>query len=426
MSKQAYLVEKHEINDKHTLFKSLDEVAFLSKNLYNNLNYQVRQEYFEREKAGSSEKLRNLDGSVLYAYAKHTADYKALNAKVANEVVKQVLKNWFDYFASLKSYYENPSKFLGKPKIPGYKDKIHGRNLVHFDKQTISTKKKYTENDLVCLTSLNVVFKSNIKYRDIRHVKIVVINSTCYQLHVVYFNNRKKDVQLDNSLYIGCDFGLDNLCTLTSNKLGFTPVIINGRHIKSINQFYNKRKAEMQSELPEEQKTSKAILRLGNKRRNRLEFYFHQIANYIVQLCLDNNIGNLVLGKNECWKQEISLGKRTNQNFVSIPYNKLIRYLSYKCFNAGINLIITEESYTSKSSLFDLDPLPCYGDDNIPEFSGYREKRGMFKRKGIEGKLSRINADVQGSYNILRKVIPNWFTKEGVEALAVVPVKVTF
>ena len=426
MSKPDLLVEKHVIDDKHELFGLLDTAAFLSKNLYNLLNYRICQEYFERERMGSKAKLLNLDLSVLYAYAKDTSDYKAMNSKVANEVVKQIVKNWFDYFASMKAYSIDPSGFLGKPKPPKYKNKAHGRNLVHFDIQAISKNKKYTKNSLICLTSLGVVFRSNVPRRDVRHVKIVVINDTCYQLHVVYFNNRKQENQLDDSLYMGCDLGLDNLCTLTSNKLGFIPVIVSGSKIKSINQFYNKRKADMQSKLPDDQSVSKPILRLGNKRRQRIEFHFHQTTNYIIQLCLENNIANLVVGKNDGWKQEIALGKRTNQSFVSIPYDKLLRYLKYKCFNAGINLVITEESYTSKSSLLDLDPLPRYGETNIPEFSGYRESRGMYKRKGVSGKYSRINADVNGSYNIIRKVNPNLFTREGVAALAVVPRKVTF
>ena len=221
------LVEKHCIGENHAFFKVLDQACFLSKNLYNLLNYQIRQEYFEREKTGSTEPLSFLATSKLYAFAKNTEDYKALNSKVANEIVKQVIKNWFDYFKAMKAYALDPSLFLGKPKIPGYKDKKHGRNFLHFDIQTISKKKKYKDNSLICLTSLNVAFYSKVPFDLVRHVKIVVVNSTCYQIHVVYINNKRKENALDDSLYMGCDLGIDNLCTLTSNKLGFIPVIVN-------------------------------------------------------------------------------------------------------------------------------------------------------------------------------------------------------
>ena len=198
-------------------------------------------------------------------------------------------------------------------------------------------------------------------------------------------------------------------------------MIINGRPVKSINQYYNKRKADLQKKLGHTG-TTKRMERLTNKRNRRIDHYMHTASKRIIDLLVKKGIGTLVIGKNAGWKQESNLGKRTNQNFVQIPHARFIAMLTYKAELVGIRVIITEESYTSKASFLDGDPLPEYNPDDEKEhtFSGRRVKRGLYRAANGQA----INADCNGSYNIIRKVAPDAFTAEGVEDVAVHPVRI--
>ena len=174
------------------------------------------------------------------------------------------------------------------------------------------------------------------------------------------------------------------------------PILINGKPLKSINQYYNKKLANLKSKLRNEKKTSKRIKSLTNKRNNKVNDYLHKTSRLITNYLVSNNINTLVVGKNKEWKQDVNIGKKNNQNFVQIPHSRLIDMLLYKCKLRGINVIITEESYTSKCSFLD--------DEGIKKhkvYKGNRIKRGLFKSS--EGVL--INADVNGSLNILKKVV---------------------
>ncbi len=200
--------------------------------------------------------------------------------------------------------------------------------------------------------------------------------------------------------------------------------MVNGRPLKSLNQFYNKIKAFLQSQLPDKQPTSRRIKKLTAKRNNRVDSYLHQASRWIIDYLDYRGIGKLIIGKNPLWKQEINNGKRNNQSFVFIPHARFVEMLIYKGIMKGIKVITTEESYTSKASFLSLDYIPTYerergsefksisnravGDDSAHKikFSGYRETRGIYK---ITGENTRINADVNGSYNIMRKVIPTVF-----------------
>ncbi|WP_293164088.1 transposase [Okeania sp. SIO2C9] len=152
--------------------------------------------------------------------------------------------------------------------------------------------------------------------------------------------------------------------------------MINGRPLKSINQYYNKVKSFLQSQLRENQ-SSKRLKKLCNQREFKINDYLHKSSRLIIDTLTNQKIGTLIIGHNEDWKQKINLGKKNNQNFVSVPYNKLIEMLSYKAKMVGIDVIITEESYTSKASFIDNDILPVYrkGQKNQVTFSGKRVKR---------------------------------------------------
>ena len=211
------------------------------------------------------------------------------------------------------------------------------------------------------------------------------------------------------------------MLALTSNQPGFTPLLINGRPLKSINQFYNKRKAQLQSQLKGSRKSSPRIQRLTRWIHQKVDNYLHHASRLIVIFLVSKQIGTLVIGKNAQGKTEIDLGKQTNQNFVSIPHARLIEMLEYKARLVGIKVRVQEESYTSKSNFLNLDPIPVYGPTGTDDvaFSGKRIKRGLY-RTSI-GQL--INSDVNWSYNILRKAIPNAF-RNGIESCVVGPMRV--
>jgi IS605 OrfB family transposase len=194
---------------------------------------------------------------------------------------------------------------------------------------------------------------------------------------------------------------------LTLNKPGFTPMLVNGRPLKSINQFYNKRSSQLQSQLKGSRRTSPRIQRLTRWIDQKVENYLHHTSRLIIDILTVKQIGKLVIGKNAQWKTESDLGKETNQNFVSIPHARLIEMLEYKARLVGITVIRQEESYTSRANFLGLDPIPVYGKtDKDPVFTGKRIKRGLYKTS--VGQL--INSDVNAGYNILRKAIPNAFS----------------
>jgi putative transposase len=235
-----------------------------------------------------------------------------------------------------------------------------------------------------------------------------------------YYECEPKPAPVNPALCAGIDVGLNNLAALTSNKAGFVPRIVNGRPVKSINQFYNKRKARLQSKLGTTG-TSAQVERLAAHRTRQLEHYLHTASRRIIDLLVAEEIGTLVIGKNDGWKQEASLGRRGNQNFVNVPHARFVQMLAYKAELVGIRVMLTEESYTSQASFLDADRLPVYGTaDPVPVFSGRRVKRGLYR--AANGR--RINADVNGAYNTLRKALPNSFG-QGIAGTAVCSVRLS-
>ena len=388
------LVERHKIKPTHRFWQQIDEVCFLSKNLYNYANYQLRQSFIFNN--------RYLGYNQLYHLSKSSPDYKALPAKVSQQVLRLLDKNWKSFFASIVAYKANPNKFNSPPKLPKYKHKVKGRNILTYTIQAIS--KTQLKLGLVKLSGTDICLPT--KASNIQQARIVP-NSGEYVVEIVY-NQEVSKTKVDKNKVAAIDIGVNNLCALTSNKPGFVPVLINGRPLKSLNQFYNKTKAKLQSLLPKNQFLSLRITRLIRKHNNRVDDYLHRASRWIINHLLNNGIGKLIIGHNQGWKQSVNLGTKNNQSFTAIPHSRLIEMLSYKANLLGIEVIVREESYTSVASFLSLDLIPNYGDRDAKQvkFSGYRESRGMYKQKGSK---TRINADVQASYNLLRKEIPGIF-----------------
>jgi IS605 OrfB family transposase len=220
---------------------------------------------------------------------------------------------------------------------------------------------------------------------------------------------------VDYSRTAAIDIGLDNLATVTFNQPDLAPLLVNGRPLKSLNQYYNQECARLQSLLNGDRHTSRRLDAHTDKRNRRVTAYLHLASRRIIDTLVDQHIGTLVIGKNDRWKQDIHLGKRTNQNFVQIPHTRFIQMLCYKCALVGIRVVITEESYTSKCSFLDNEPI-----GKQESYAGRRIHRGLFRAS--DGRI--INADVNGSYNILRKVIPN-ASADGIAVSVVRPVRIT-
>jgi len=401
------LVEQHVIDRKDPRFVAIDSASFASKNLYNAALYVLRQAYILEG--------RYLSYSEMDKRMQQHEAYKALPAKVAQKVLDQLDKAWQSFFDARKAYKEDPTKFLGCPRLPKYKHKTKGRNLLVYTQQAVS--RKGLKRGLIQLSMLPITVKTKQQHLD--QVRIVP-KSSYYVVEVIY-EKAVQPADVNPAFCAGVDIGVNNLAAIASNKPGFVPVLVNGRPAKSINQYYNKRRAQLQKKRKVHEEDTSRMERLTTKRTRRIYHYLHTASRQIIALLVKEGIGTLVIGKNPQWKQGVNQGKRNNQNFVSIPHARFIEMLSYKAELVGIRVVITEESYTSKASFLDLDELPAYNPEETEQyrFSGKRVKRGLYRASGRR----YINSDVNGAYNIIWKVAPDAFAK-GVEGAVVHPVRI--
>jgi putative transposase len=380
------LTEQHILRRGDSRFAAIDRAAFAAKNLYNAANYLVRQPFISQG--------AYLNYYDLHAQMKGHETYQALPRKVSQQVLRMLDKNWRSFFAAMKAYRENPDKFKNRPGLPGYLDKKDGRFALVYTIQALS--QPALKQGVIVPSGLDV----RIQTRQTRIAQVrIVPKGQFYVLEVVY----EKDIELaavDPALVAGIDIGLNNLAAITSNKPGFVPVLVNGRPLKYINQGYNKRRAELQAKLGQPRRT-KRMERLTARRTRQINHYLHTHSRRIIDLLVAEGIGTLVIGKNDGWKQEISIGKRNNQNFVQVPHARFIQMLTYKAELVGIKVVLTNESHTSKCSFLDDEPI-CHHE----HYAGKRIKRGLFRAS--DG-WQIINADVNGAYNIIRKAIPGAF-----------------
>lgn len=391
--KIAQRVEKHIIRESSESYRLLKEFCKRANNLYNHANYLVKKELDAHKKwlrYGELNKILKIDEEF--------PDYRMMpSSHAAQQTLKLLDKNWASYFKALKEWEKDRSKFLGKPKSPKYKKK-GGESILIMTNQVVKledgkiffpktfrgftlTTKIGEKTNLVSLQQIRFIPKPN-------HIVIEVV----YKVVV-------PELKPDNCRYMSLDLGLNNLVAATNN-VGERPFIVNGRVVKSINQYYNKKVGHFQgiAKLLNGRYRTRQIEKITFWRNQKIENYMHKASRYIVDWAVKNDISKIVIGYNKEWKQEINLRKKTNQNFVYIPFYTLVEKIMYKAEDVGIEVILTEESYTSGTSFLDNEPP-------TKEFYNKKRriKRGLFKSSS--GQL--INSDVNGSLQILKKVFPN-------------------
>ncbi|WP_039763642.1 MULTISPECIES: RNA-guided endonuclease InsQ/TnpB family protein [unclassified Caldicellulosiruptor] len=388
-------VERIQIKRNHELWRYCDEICFAAKNLYNYANYITRQEFIKNNKWVRYKELNRI--------LKEHETYKNLPAQTAQQTLRLLDRNWKSFFRAMEEWRRDSSKFNGRPKLPKYKKK-DGKAISVFTNQQCKIKDGY-----LTFPKTDLRLKTRVA-GNLREVRIIP-KGCVYVVEIVYEKEIAEIKRLPKRI-AGIDLGLNNFVTLVNN-IGIKPIVINGRVIKSINQYFNKKRAEFMSYVGN-RGISRRIEKLTLKRNNKIKDFMHKTSRFIVNWCKENNIDTLVIGYNSGWKQEIELGKVNNQNFVSIPFYDFVNMLKYKCEEEeGINFIVVEESYTSGCSFLDREEI------NKTSYNPQRRiKRGLFKsNKGI-----LINADVNSAYNIIRKVFPEAFA-EGIEGVGLHPVR---
>ena len=371
------LVDRHIIKDNR-----FEDICLKSGLLYNYVLYLVRQGIFNKEY------LKEYDLSTKLG-RENQFDFRQLPASVSQQVVGQVFKSVNSWIKLKSDFDRNPDKYNNhRPHLPKYK-KGKKQNMVVFT--TFSCRVK---DDGYIHFVKNVIepIKTNVKKDELKQVRIVP-QATCYVVEVIY-ERKEIDLNLDKDNFLSIDLGLNNLCSCISN-VGIKPFIINGKVIKSLNRWYNKKKARLMSYVGDNG-TSRRIRRISLYRNCWIDDKMHKISKYIVNFCVSNNIGRIIIGLNKEWKQEINIGRRNNQHFVSIPHSKLIDKIMYKAKLLGIEVVTHEESYTSKIDHLAFEEMK-YQDNYL----GKRKRRGLFQSS--IGKL--INADINGAIGIARKVV---------------------
>ena len=390
-----YLTLKQQV--KHLSkkeFRNLKYLSHIAKNLTNEAIYNIRQYYFNKKKY--------LSYNENYKILKNSENYKKLNSNMAQQILKEVDGSFKSFFGLLK-LVKNGKYDNKKIKLPKYLDKDGFTTLVigfvrlKDDMLIIPYSNSFKKTHKEIAIKLPPILKG----KKIKEIRIIPKQySRYFEIQYTYeVEEVQRELNKENGL--GIDLGIDNLCTCVTNT--GASFLIDGRKLKSINQYYNKINAKLQS-IKDKQKIECTTLRqkrIARKRNNRIEDYLSKAARIIINYCLNNDIGKIVLGYNEDFQKNSNIGSINNQNFVNIPYGKLRDKLIYLCKLYGIEFKLQEESYTSKASFFDGDEIPIYDKENPQEyvFSGKRIKRGLYQTK--KGKL--INADCNGALNILRK-----------------------
>ena len=404
MDNEATRVEKHIIKSNNKYYKILDEYCFKSKNLYNFANYHVRKTFID---TGEWLKCNKLD--KMLKQKGMDFDYRNMpTAQSSQQCLKLLDKNWKSFFKSIKDWVKHKDKYSGRPKLPKYLKK-NGRNILILTNQNCKLK-----NNIINFPKSFNGFTLKTKANNIQQVRMLPRNKHIV-IEVVYKINIKDKIK-DNNKYVSIDIGLDNLATLTNN-CNIQPVIINGRKMKSINKYYNKELShyrEIAKRVNNLDYTNR-MNRLTIKRNNMISDLIHKASKSIIEYALSCGANTIIIGNNKDWKRNSSMSKKVNQSFVGIPHQDLINKIIYKAENIGLNVIVTEESYTSGTSFLD---------NELPIKENYKKERRIFRGLFKTNKGRLINADVNGSLQIMKKVFSNAFDGYEIEGLGLTPIKV--
>jgi len=391
-----YLTIKQQV--KHLSkedYKTLRELCHIAKNLANEAMYNIRQYYFMEGEFLKYEKN--------YTLLKNSPNYKALNSNMAQQILKEVDTSFKSFFGLLKLAKQGKYSFKDC-KLPHYLPtdgfttlvigfvRLNGNNLIlPFSNSFRKTHK-----------AIEITIPPVLTGKKVKEIRIIPkAKARFFEIQYIYeAENIQRNLNKNNALAL--DLGINNLVTAVSNT--GRSFIIDGRRLKSINQRFNKENARLQS-IKDKQHYGKSPTNrqkdIARDRNNKVNDYMNKAARKVIDYCINNDIGILVVGYNETFQRGSHIGKQNNQNFVNIPYGHLRDKLEYLCKLNGIAFVKQEESYTSKASFWDKDDMPVYNDDNPKEyqFSGKRIHRGLYQTK--EGKV--LNADVNGALNIMRK-----------------------
>ena len=404
MNNEATRVEKHIIKPNNKYYKILDEYCFKSKNLYNFANYYIRKTFID---TGEWLKYNKLD--KMLKQKGMDFDYRNMpTAQSSQQCLKLLDKNWKSFFKSIKDWAKHKDKYSGRPKLPKYLKK-NGRNILILTNQNCKLK-----NNIINFPKSFNGFILKTKANNIQQVRLLPRNKQII-IEVVYKINIADKLK-DNDKYVSIDIGLDNLATLTNN-CNIQPVIINGRKMKSINKYYNKELShyrEIAKRVNNLDYTNR-MNRLTIKRNNMINDLIHKASKSIIEYTLSCGANTIIIGNNKDWKRNSSMSKKVNQSFVGIPHQDLINKIIYKAENIGLNVIVTEESYTSGTSFLD---------NELPIKENYKKERRIFRGLFKTNKGRLINADVNGSLQIMKKVFSNAFDGYEIEGLGLTPIKV--
>lgn len=392
----VYKFNNYQNNDE--LFR----LCRISKDLYNQALYMVKANLknenrftFYSELDSILKETKNLEGDI---------NYRKLKAQVSQQCLKLIDKNIKSYIKSIKDWSINKGKYKGKPHLPSYKP-VNGYNQLIYTNQCSRVKdgKIYLSKDL----SIDIPQWNEYKDKISSFQQIRVNPKVGYTEIEIVYDTPTGNEDIDYKRFASIDAGLGNLVTMVTDFS--EPIIYSGKQIKSRNRFYNKRISLLKSiaETNNKKKSSKQISRLWDKRNKQMNDVFHKVSRHIVNVLLQNHVGNLIIGHNNGWKDSINIGKVNNQNFVMVPFDKLISYLKYKCELVGITVIEHEESYTSKCDGLAMESI-CKHD----VYKGKRIRRGLFQSS--VGKL--INADVNGALNIMRKVVGDSYASKIIDS----------
>lgn len=391
-----YLTVKQQV--KHLSkedYKTLRDLCHTTKNLANQAIYNVRQYYFAEGEY--------LNYQKSYVLLKNSDNYKTLNSNMAQQILKEVDGSFKSFFGLLKLAKKGRYSFKDC-RLPSYLPKDGYATLVigfirlNGDKLVLPFSQSYKKTH----KAIEIKIPPILADKKIKEIRIIPkANARFFEIQYIYEAECiQRNLNTSNALAI--DLGINNLVTAVSSK-GET-FIIDGRRLKSINQWFNKENARLQGIKDKQNFGSKPTKRqkaIARDRNNRVNDYMNKAARKVIDYCIENDIGTLVVGYNETFQREANIGRVSNQSFVSIPYGKLREKLEYLCELNGITYVKQEESYTSKASFWDEDDIPVYNEDNPKSyvFSGKRVHRGLYKCS--DGRT--LNADVNGALNILRK-----------------------